>query len=261
LTRHCVLRNLEGKDLCSPLNPLYIGLHGTNGKGGRVGAARIPGDYSGVLLADSSARADQERIYGKLESYVKSFDKQFADVQESLRAQGKSDNEIRIKSLYLWSESPGTGKTTTASALLNEWILRNYIGHLKRKMTPPQRPAYFLDANALQREYNAFNRPKVPDSIAEPAADRYYKALERGKLTPFVVVDDLATRDATNGFRGDLHDVINYRVTNEMPTVYTSNIPIAELPEIFGEARLADRIGDMTQEFHFEGESRRGKRK
>jgi DNA replication protein DnaC len=256
----CLLRNLKGDALCSPMNPLYVGLHGMNGKGGRVGAAGIPRDYNGVLLADSPARESQEKMYEKLELYVKSFEKQFGDVQAELRDAGKSDDEIQIKSLYLWSESPGTGKTTTASALLNEWILRNYIGNLKRRITPMQRPGYFLDANALQTEYTTFNRPKVPDSIAEPAAQTYYRALERAKYTPFVVIDDVGTRDATEGFRSDLHSVINHRVTNELPTVYTSNLPIKELPEVFGEERLADRIKDMTQDFHFKGASKRGKR-
>jgi DNA replication protein DnaC len=112
----------------------------------------------------------------------------------------------------------------------------------------------------LQNEYNAFNRPRVPEDIAEPAARRYYKAIERSKSTDFVVVDDLAIRDVTDAFRADLHSVINHRVTNALPTVYTSNVPIKELSNVFGEERLADRVRDMTQDFHFEGESRRGKR-
>jgi len=257
---NCLLRNHEG-DFCKPLSPIYIGLHGANGHGGRVAASNTPADYHGLLLADSPAREGQAKVYDVLGSYVKSFNKQFADVKADLVGAGKSDNEIRVKSLYLWSEAPGTGKTTSAVALLNEYLVAHYIGHLKRKEMPAQRPCYFLDANLLQTEYNTFNRPRVPDDIAEPASRRYYNAIERGKHTEFVVIDDLATRDATDAFRADLHSVINHRVTNQLPTIFTSNIPISELANVFGEQRLADRVGDMCMELHFKGESKRGMRK
>lgn len=257
----CLLRNLD-ESLCDRKSPIYIGLHGFNGEGGRAGSAAIPGEYRGLLLADSPAREAQTSIYDKLDAYVKSFDKQFADVQETLRLNGESENSIRIKSLYLWSESPGTGKTTTAVALLNEYLLKHYIGNLKRGITPKQVPCYFLDVNALQTKYNEFNRPRVPEDVAEKAARAYYNAVEKAKQAEFAVLDDIGLRDGTSdGWRGDLHSVIDYRVTNRKPTVYTSNVPIKLLPEVFNEERLADRVRDMTQEFYFEGESKRGKRR
>lgn len=258
---NCLLRNIQDGKHCTPLSPLLIGLQGANGRGGRLANAGVPSEYHGLLFADSPVRKDQPEVYRKLESYVSSFDKQFADVKQRLYDEGNTDNEVRVKSLYLWSDSPGTGKTTTAVSLLDEYLLRHYIGMLKRKESPLQRPVYFLDANLLQTEYNTFNRPRVPEDIAEPASRRYYNAIERGKHTEFVVVDDLATRTATEGFKDDLHSVINHRVANAMTTVYTSNIPIAELPDVFGEKRLADRVRDMTMEIHFSGVSRRGARR
>lgn len=261
LTEKCLLRNIGNPALCEPFNPAYIALHGLDGKGGRVKSSAVPSDYLGVLLADSPAREGQAEVYTKLDAYARSFSKQFEDERKRLATEGQSEDEIRIKSLYLWSESPGTGKTTSAVALLNEYLIVHFIGKLKRKESPEQRPVYFLDANQLQTEYNAFNRPRVPEDIAEPASRRYYNAIEYAKQTEFVVIDDIGVRSVTDGFRADLHSVINERVTNMRPTVYTSNIPIEQLEDVFGERRLVDRIREMTMPIHFEGSSKRGIRK
>lgn len=257
----CLLRRFDNPELCSPMNPAFIALQGHNGKGGRVAASNVPTDYHGVLMHDSPVRASQSVIYDKLDLYVESFEKQFSDVYKRLLDEGQTNNQVRIKSLYLWSESPGTGKTTTAVALLNEYLVTHFYGMLKRRKTPDQRPVYFLDVNELQTHYNTFNRPRVPDDIAEPASRKYYTSISNARTTPFVVMDDVGVRSSTDGFRGDLHSLINDRVTNKLPTVYTSNIPLEGLVDVFGEERLVDRIGDMTQSIHFEGESKRGKRK
>lgn len=230
---------------CSHLCSHRIALEGLDGKSGRIGNAGLPADYRGITLANSPAREGQAEIYGFLRQYVETF--------------RRTDGEP-IKSLYLWSESPGTGKTTTASALISEWIARDYLGAIKRGEQPRQFSAYFLDVNAWQTEYNEFNRPRVPDNIAEPAAERYYRAMERARTAPFAVYDDIGVREKTSdAFRGDLHSIINYRVTEGKPTVYTSNLPIKEMANVFDE-RLYDRIRDQCGVIHFEGKSRRGRR-
>src|SRR5690625_4788651 len=86
---------------CSHICPHRIALHGLDGKSGRIGNAGLPADYRGITLANSPAREGQTKIYELLEKYVGTF--------------GGGEE----KSLYLWSESPGTGKTTTASALIS----------------------------------------------------------------------------------------------------------------------------------------------
>lgn len=255
---NCVLANgckAAGSSACTQHCPYFIAMHGVSGNGGRSAAAGLPREYRMVTLQNSPARGDQPEAYKAAYAYAATFDRQF-DQQA-----GSVAPADRIKSLYLVSESPGTGKTTTAAALLNEWLRVHYIGSLRRGLEPLQRPAYFLDVNAWQNDYNGFNRPRVPDSVAEPAAARYYRALEAAKTAPFAVLDDIGVRDATDGFRGDLHAVINVRVTNQLPTIYTSNVALGSLSTVFGEKRLADRIGDLCREIEFVGESKRGMRR
>jgi DNA replication protein DnaC len=165
----------------------------------------------------------------------------------------------RIKSLYLYSAEPGLGKTTTAAAVLNEYIIVHYVGSLRRGLTPSERPAYYCDVNAWQKLYNGFTRQNVPKATAEPMAAEYYAIDARARNAAFAILDDIGVRDATEAFRADLHAIIEHRVSNGMPTIYTSNIPMTEQVRVF-DRRLADRIRDMTAEIEYSGVSARGMR-
>lgn len=248
---NCILAapcSFAGSDKCNALCSSYIAVHGFNGSGGRIAAANIPADYRKVTLQNSPARGDQPEAYSVIDAYVNTFQRQFGESKE------------RIKSLYLYSQSPGTGKTTTATVILIEWIVRHYIGSLQHNRQALERPAYFLDVNAWQELYTEFTRPHIPEDIAEPASREYYRWMQRARLAPFAVLDDIGVRSSTDGFRGDLHSVINYRVTNGLPTVYTSNVAIEELAHVF-DKRLADRVRDMCAVIPFKGESKRGIRR
>ncbi|MFE4202088.1 P-loop NTPase family protein [Aneurinibacillus aneurinilyticus] len=259
----CVLSTqctIAGTVACNRLCAHYIALHGATGEGGRHGYAGIPEEYRFVTVQNSPVRETQPKAYESIDAYVSTFTRQFTDVREAMIADGHSENKVRMKSLYLYSDSPGTGKTTTAAVVLNAYLTTAYIGAIQRGLQPEQRPALFFDVNEWQGEYNEFNRPRVPESIAGPAAERYYNALQAAKSVPFLVLDDIGVRDATDGFRSDLHRIVNERVTNGLPTLYTSNVTIDALESVF-DRRLADRVRDMCVVVPFKGESKRGIRK
>jgi DNA replication protein DnaC len=221
-------------------------MHGYSGTGGRVANANTPADYRLLTVKNSPARENQAKIYSTIEKYTATFDRMFEDF-------GKDTNG-RIKSLYLWSESPGTGKTTTAIAILNEWLIAHYLGSLKRNRQAIQTPAYFLDTNEFQTQYN------LATMTNDEAAMSAIKAtIQRTQTSPFAVLDDIGVRSASEAFRAYVHAIVNYRTTNGLPTVFTSNLPIEEMADVF-DARLYDRMRDMCAVLHFNGESKRGKR-
>jgi len=248
--KRCMLAQtckLAGSTACVNTCGSFIAMHGLTGAGGRAGAAGLPAEYRLITLENTPVRESQPKIYALLDDYVATFERQF------------DEGEERMKSLYLHSTEPGTGKTTTASALLNAWLVAHYIGSLKRGKQPLQQPSYFLDVNAWQELYTGFTRPNIPQDIAEQNSRPYYRQLELAKRTPFVVLDDIGVRGATDGFRGDLHTIINYRCANGLPTVYTSNLALEEMARVF-DARLYDRMRDQCGVLAFGGQSKRGRR-
>jgi DNA replication protein DnaC len=239
LSSRCKLANTAD---CNRSCGHFIAMHGYSAKGGRVANANTPADYRLLTLATSPARESQAKIYGTLEKYTQTFDRQF-------EADGS-----RIKSLYLWSESPGTGKTTTAIAVLNEWLIAHYLGSLKRNRQAQQTPAYFLDVNAFQTDYN------LATMTNDDAAMGSIKAtIQRAQQAPFAVLDDIGLRSASEAFRSYVHAIVNYRTANGLPTIFTSNLPIEEMAVVF-DARLQDRMRDMCAVLHFSGNSFRGRR-
>lgn len=244
LAAHC---SNAGGPKCNALCGAWIGVHGHDGRGGRAASANLPSDYARYTLANSPARTEQPNAYRNIERYAATFTRQF-DADGGARAE-------RIKSLYLYSDAPGTGKTTTAAALINEYITHHYIGAVRRGLQPAERPAYFLDLNAWQ---TAYNLATMTDSAAELAAVQAQMRIAAS--APFCVLDDVGVRSASESFRAMLHTIVNARMMAGLPTVYTSNVLLADLATVF-DRRLADRVRDMCVEVKFEGESKRGIRK
>ncbi|MGE7271412.1 ATP-binding protein [Brevibacillus panacihumi] len=249
----CILRDpcrtSTDPTVCTRLCPHFIAVHGASGTGGRVAAAAIPADYRQVTVANSVARAEQAKAYAIVDAYVATFDRMFSDGPDA----------DRIKSLYLYSREPGTGKTTTAAAIANTYLVRHYIGSLQRNRRPLERPVYFLDVNEWQTLFNRITL-SVGDGAKKSVSDEFQRRMDNAMYAPFAVIDDVGVRSATEAFRSYMHAVINHRVTNRLPTVYTSNVPIEELAQVF-DARLADRVWDQCAVVPFVGESKRGMRR
>lgn len=247
MSSKCILNDYKknGCSSCSKPCPHKIALVGLSGEAGRIGEAGIPKLYRDITLKNSPAAADQSHIYTKLAEYAKQIATHFLEG-------GK-----RLQSVYLYSNNTGTGKTTTACALLAEYIIQSYICAIKSGKQPSLTPGYFLDVNEWQELYNEFNRPNVPAAIAHSASFEYYIKMSRAISADCLVMDDIGVRSSSEAFRGDLHKIINTRLSDNKPTIYTSNTSIEQLEQIF-DKRVADRVRANCKEYRFRGNSKRG---
>lgn len=233
-------------EIIPTISHIYLQLFGLSGESGKFGSAKIPLEYNDLFLFNSPAKDAQEATYKVLERYIKTFREYFLN-----------PDEHGIKNLYLWSPEKGNGKTSTAAAVLNEFMLISWKASVKLKATIPQPPAYFLDVNSLQTLYNRFTRQGVAQEVTEEASKKYYAEMDVAKNAPMLVADDIGVRSATEAFRADLHEIINYRLVKGLPTIYTSNVPLVDMEQVFDE-RLYDRMRDKTVMIRFEGDSKRG---
>lgn len=227
------------------VDDIHMQLFGAFGNGGKFGESNIPFDYIDTTLENSVAKGQQAQTYLTLEKYCKTFER-------IIKPDGK-----QIKSLYLYSNEVGTGKTTTACAVANEFMMYEWKRSLLSQTSMDSPPSYFFDVNEFQLLYNEANRQGMPDYIREEANGKYKDMRDLARTAPLVIFDDIGVRSPTEAFLGDLHAVMNYRVTNRMIQIYTSNIKITELDTILGK-RLADRIRQQTIDVPFGGTSNRG---
>ncbi|MBK5492598.1 DNA replication protein [Bacillus sp. TH13] len=248
---HCILRGGCSKAAtCKSACPAFIQVQGLNGRGGKQGDALVPSEYRATMLNTSRSETSQPHVYGDLKSYIKTFKKAYNEIRNT--------KETRLKDLYFWSLETGTGKTETASAILNEFLAYSYIRSiLKDDPSGFVTPVFFLEMPKLHHLYLKFNRGNVPREEAEAAAREYYRMIRLAKKSRLVVFDEMGLRDISEAFGGDIYELINYRTVENLTSIYTSNIPIDSLEGVYGR-RIFDRTRRFCVEYEFYGTSKRG---
>ncbi|SHE65811.1 DNA replication protein DnaC [Seinonella peptonophila] len=247
LSPACELAGVFGK--CNKICPFYIYMHGQSGKGGMVGNANIPADYSRMTIKNNPIRETQPEVYQQIDKYFEIAQQRLSDPEGE-----------RVRSLYLYSYSPGTGKTSTACAIGNSFLVAHFINSMRNGAEIKDDFCYFLDFNLLQSKFAEFNNPNVPREIKEPASKEFYHSLKAAKEAKILILDDIGIRAPSDAFQSIAHDLINHRVVTRMTTLFTSNIEMDDLDEVY-DKRLKDRIKDQCIQIDFYGDSQRGIRK
>jgi DNA replication protein DnaC len=164
--------------------------------------------------------------------------------------------------LYLYSipndlnrKGTGTGKSSVAATLVNEFVKLRVIEQAKGGRKIQTQPAIFLRVSEFQNVYNDQFRGSF--DMQEAAAVKFGQMKRQMMNTELLVLDDIGLRDAKT-LTNIIYEIIDHRNNEEKATVITSNVPVAMLGDLLSD-QIASRIEEMCELVPFKGKDNRKK--
>lgn len=150
------------------------------------------------------------------------------------------------KSVFLWSSSKGTGKTSWACKLMKEYFFK-----IALKNNFSQRGMFISVPKLFQDMRNSFDDKDLKHDIRI----LQYKLMN----LPLVIFDDVGAQNDSTWVKEQFYIIINERYNKGLSTIYTSNLSLDELAKEsrLGE-RTTDRILDNCSIYEIQGGSWRG---
>ena len=150
------------------------------------------------------------------------------------------ENVEEGKNLYLFSKTTGNGKTSWATKIINEFI---------------RKKVFSINITNLVYYVN------TPDLLEELRlgyeTGEYKNIMEKVKTAKLVLFDDIGAEKSNAWVRERLYTIINYRISEGLSTIYTSNLSIEELQINLG-IRVGSRLRENTTIIELVGKDKRG---
>ena len=229
-----------GTEDCNSTCYPYIMLHGLSGTGGFYNTSNIPSRYKDCLVDNLPIKDNpiNKEKYDRIVRYKNDIINLVLD---------------RAVGIYFYGGT-GTGKTTSAISLLNEFLIARVRLHLLGEKPLVNNPTLFISLAEFQNIFNSMYRGT--SEMQEQSTIRYYTLKEIMKTVELLVIDDIATRDTTESFQNELFEIIDRRSAERLTTFFTSNVELEMLVPIVGE-RITSRIDGMTTTISLDGEDNR----
>jgi DNA replication protein DnaC len=140
--------------------------------------------------------------------------------------------------MYLWSHGSGRGKTHVLSAICQEIIRKFCI------------PCIFMtEERIFMKIREAYDNPQVSEQ------ERFQKFLE----IPCLFIDDFGVAKVTSWKNEVMTSLLDYRLSNQLPTFFTSNYHPQEFEQVLKNSgnmarpeRIPSRIYELCERFIIE---------
>jgi DNA replication protein DnaC len=153
------------------------------------------------------------------------------------------DHVNRGEGLYIWSSNTGNGKTSWACKIM---------GYYFRKIA---------FSSGLENEGLYIYLPTFLDDLRNSyttSSPEFEEELEMVKSCKLLIIDDIGAERVTEWVRERIVSIINTRASNDLCTIYTSNLSLKGLTDKLGDDRISSRIKGSVQEINLLGKDNRG---
>lgn len=153
------------------------------------------------------------------------------------------ENVQKGLNIVITSPIVGNGKTSWAIRLLQRYIAETALdGRLVTK-------GVFCVSSSMLEIFGDFG-------YFETSVE-FFDYLNRLKNCELLVIDEIGSGRLTQVSYNHFYDLVNYRVDNNLATIYTTNYNDAQIKDVLGE-RLYSRIYDMATVIEFGASNVRG---
>lgn len=219
--------------------------HGADGTKGIWGAAGIPKAYGRIRVDELPFKKQNPKAFAIVKRYC----------SDPVKFAGEG------RGLYLYSvpnpqnpKGTGTGKTTAAVTILNEFLVARVAEHIRNVRRVDDIPGLFVNVSKYQNLYNSqFRGPKCQQ---EEASRKFYETKGYLISVELLILDDIGIREATEAFMNEVYEVIDERASEQRATIFTSNVPLEVIASGLDD-RIASRIEGMAIPVPFEGRDHR----
>lgn len=228
------------KGICNITCYPHVLAHGTD-NGGFFNATGIPVKYRTSFLKTIPIQEANPKAFNIAKAYIN-------DVVNFVN---------KGVGLFLYSNpnptnklGTGTGKTTVATAIGNEYLKARIIEHASGKAPIENQPTYYVRVAEFQNTYNKQFRGGFEEQ--EVASNKFNGMMKKMEKAELLILDDISLRSSTEAFTATLYEILDERYINEKPVIFTSNFPIEKIGEVLNP-QIQSRIEGMTELIAFNG--------
>ncbi|NPC91195.1 ATP-binding protein [Bacillus sp. WMMC1349] len=185
--------------------------------------ARLPEEFKDVTLNSFEVDVYEKDISKERAANAKRIAKNYILKFEQMQEQGKG--------LYFYSHEKGSGKTRLAASIMKA------ITKMYDKSESPLRIIYSSTADLIG---------EIKKTFEEGSKIKTSDIIEAAKTADLAIFDDIGVENVKGWIEETFTRILEFRLQNKKPTIFTSNLGIDELDKKYPDGRISSRVEKLA---------------